>query len=124
MARRKYEQLFNGTARFTASTRTRLERAVGGALFGHKSDGQYLRRAVTHATRELRLEGLDVTAILAVLGSVVENAGRGCGADRSSLLSGEPQWTLVRNRVLESAQVEVDAWSEGVTLNQISPAVV
>jgi hypothetical protein len=106
---RRFQELFSGTGRFTPSTRTRLERGVGRALFGHKSDGLYLRRAVCHAARELRVQGLDVAAILAVLGTVVENAGRGCDADKSSLISGEPRWMLVRTRVLESAQRELES---------------
>jgi hypothetical protein len=107
MARRKYQELFSGTARFTANTRTCLERSVGRALFGHKGSTMPLRSAVYSATRELRVEGLDGAATLAVLGAVVEHAGRACGADRSSLISGEPLWMPVRARVLESAQHEL-----------------
>jgi hypothetical protein len=104
MAHRKYQELFWRTERFTPGTRTCLERAVGNALFGHRNDGWPLRVAVCRATRELQVEGLDEPAVLAVLGAIVEDAGRACGADRSSLLSGEPLWMGVRTRVLEAAR--------------------
>ena len=107
MARRKYQELFSGTARFTASTRMCLERAVGRALFGHKGGTMPLRSAVYGATRELRAEGLDADATLVVLGAVVEAAGRACRADRSSLLTGEPLWMAVRALVLDSARHEL-----------------
>jgi len=104
---RKYRELFSGTDRFTAGTRRCLERTVGRALYGCKGDGYPLQRAVHRATRELQVQGLDGAAILAVLGAVVEQAGRSSGADRSSLLSGEPLWMLVQSRVLASAQREL-----------------
>jgi hypothetical protein len=107
MGRRKYQELFNGTGRFTASTRTCLERAVGRALFGHKCAAKPLRSAVHSATRELQAQGLDDAATLAVLGAVVEDAGRACRADRSSLISGDPLWMPVRTRVLASARREL-----------------
>ena len=107
MTRRKYQDLFSGTGRFTATTRTCLERALGKALFGHKGSNMPLRSAVHSATRELRVQGLDSEATLAVLSAVVENAGRACRADRTSLISGEPFWMPVRDRVLESAEHEL-----------------
>jgi hypothetical protein len=107
MARRKYQELFSGTARFTANTRTCLERTVGRALYGHKGATMPLRSAVYNATRELRAQGLDANATLAVLGAVVEAAGCGCRADRSSLLTGEPLWMAVRTLVLDSARHEL-----------------
>ena len=90
MARRKYQELFSGTGRFTPGTRTNLERTVGRALHGHKGSTLPLRSAVSSATRELLAQGLDAAATLTMLGAVVETAGRGCGADRASLMSGEP----------------------------------
>jgi hypothetical protein len=107
MSHREYQELFKDSGWFTPGTRTCLERSVGRALFGRKSDPTRLRSAVHRATRELRVQGLDVTATLGVLGAFVENAGRGCGADRSSLLSGDPLWMLVQTRVLESARDEL-----------------
>jgi len=104
---RKYRDLFSGTDRFTAATRKCLERTVGRALDGCKSDGYPLQRAVFRATRELQVEGLDESAILAVLGAVVERAGRSSGADRSSLLSGEQLCMQVQTRVLASARREL-----------------
>src|SRR5437867_12754270 len=108
MVHRKFQDLFTGTARFSANTRMCLERSVGRALFGHKCSTVPLRRAVYNATRELRVQGLDVAATLAVLGAIVEDAGRACGADRASLLSGEPLWMPVRIRVLESAHFALE----------------
>ena len=107
MARRKYQELFSGTGRFTPGTRTNLERAVGRALHGHKGSTMPLRSAVYTATRELRAEGLDAAATLIALGGLVESAGRACGADRSSLLSGEPVWIVVQARVLELVRHEL-----------------
>jgi hypothetical protein len=109
MARRPYQELFRDDGCFTAGTRTCLERSLGRALLGRKSDPTRLQSAVNRATRELRVRGLDVAATLSVLGALVENAGRACGADRSSLLSGDPFWMGVRTRVLESAQREIEA---------------
>ena len=119
MARRKYQELFSGTARFTANTRTCLERAVGKALFGGKGSTMPLRSAVYAATRELGAQGLDAAATLAVLSAVVENAGRACGADRPSLLSGEPLWMLIQTRVLESARLELASWSGRENLSAV-----
>src|SRR5438477_271222 len=106
---RKYRELFMGTDRFTAGTRRCLERSLGRALEGCRSDGYPLQRAVHRATRELQVEGLDSAAILVVLGDVVEFAGQSSGASRCSLLSGQPLWMLVRTRVLASAQHEMDS---------------
>ena len=109
MARRQYEELFHGTARFSRSTRRRLERAVGRVLLGGRTSAVVMRSVVASATAELLAQGLDAVAALAVLGSVVEDAGRGCGADRSSLVSGEPVWLPVRTRVLASAAMALEA---------------
>jgi hypothetical protein len=109
MSRRTYEDLFTRTACFTRSTRTRLERAVGSALYGRRCNPVALQSAVHSATRELHVSGLDDETTLALLGSVVEDAGRSCGADRSSLMSGEPVWLSVQTRVLDSARRELAA---------------
>jgi hypothetical protein len=109
MSRRRYSEYFSGTARFTLGTRTCLERAVGRALFNQKGNTLPLRSAVGRATRELRSEGLNAEAVLSVLGVVVEGAGYACGADRVSLISGEPGWIRVRTKVLESARLELAA---------------
>jgi hypothetical protein len=63
-----------------------------------------MRSAVGSATRELLAEGLDSAATLAVLGDVVEAAGRAGAADRTSLISGQSAWVPVRFRVLEAAE--------------------
>ena len=107
MARRKYEELFTGMPQFTVGTRVRLERSVGRALFGRKSDPTVLRSAVCSATRELRAQGLDEEATLAVLAAMVEDGGRACRADRASLLSGQPVWMAVQARVIESSRNEL-----------------
>jgi hypothetical protein len=104
MPSRKYEELFSGTGRFTTGTRTRLERAIGRALFGYRGGLLPLRSAVRSATHELRGHGLADAAILAILAAVVENAGRSCGADRTALLTGEPTWMPLRTRVVASAE--------------------
>jgi hypothetical protein len=71
------------TARFTMRTRGRLTRALMHALRGRRGDSQ------------AQLRG-------SVMGTLVEDAGRACGADRPSLLSGELRWMPVQRRVLES----------------------
>lgn len=107
MVHRKYEELFRDTPRFSTGTRHCLERSLGRALFGVKSDPTVLRSAVCRATRELRAQGLDEAATLAVLTAMVEDGGRACGADRGSLLSGQPVWMAVRARVIESSRNEL-----------------
>jgi hypothetical protein len=107
MTRRRYQDLFHGTERFSKSTRLCLERVIGGVLAGRRTSAVVMRNAVGRATRELLAEGLDAVATLAVLGAVVEAAGRGCAADRTSLISGQPTWVPVRSRVLASAETEL-----------------
>jgi hypothetical protein len=107
MTRRQYQELFHDTGRFTPGTRTRLERAIGRVLSGGRTSVCTMRSAVASATRELLAEGLNSFATLAVLGAVVENAGRSSSADRSSLISGQPMWMPVRTRVLASAESEL-----------------
>lgn len=107
VARTKYEYLFTGTRRFTTSTRSRLERAVGRALFGYRGGQASIRLAVRSATQELRAGGVADAEILSILAAVVEDAGRACRADRSSLMSGMPIWVPVQARVIEEATREL-----------------
>src|SRR5437868_4504582 len=101
---RNFPELLSSTRRFTMSTRGRLERALVNALQGHRHGSAIpLQQAVVDATNELRTEGLNDGAVLSVLGLLVEDAGRACGADRPSLMSGEPRWLPVRTRVLALA---------------------
>lgn len=109
MSRRKYQELFSGTGRFTSSTRRRLERAVGQALFGFRGGLAPLHAAVRSATHELHVHGHADAAILDILGAVVEDAGRACGADRTALVTGEPTWVPLRTRVVASAERELAA---------------
>jgi hypothetical protein len=91
------------TSRFSMSTQGRLMRALTHALRGRRGDSPAsLRDSVADASLELRATGLDDDAILSVMGALVEDAGRACGADRPSLMSGELRWMPVRRRVLES----------------------
>ena len=62
-----------------------------------------LHEAVGHACRELRADGMTDQAILELVGTLVEETGRACGADRPSLLSGELRWVSVHARVLDLA---------------------
>src|SRR5438105_3251831 len=102
MTHRKYDGMFLGTSRFTTSTRMKLERTVGRALFGQRCTRMPLRTAVCSAVHELRSQGLDLAGMLTLLGEIVEDAGRTCGADRTSLLSREPLWMAVRAEVLDT----------------------
>ena len=101
-----YPELARFTERFTLSTRGRLGRALVHALHGrrHTSSAQ-LDVAVGDASHELQAAGLDDHAVLTYLGALVENAGRDCGANRRSLMSGEFRWEPVRARVLEFASI-------------------
>lgn len=114
MSRREFEGLFSGTGAFTSGTRTCFERSVGRALHGRRCGTTAMRAAVWKATRELSAHGHDRPETLRILGTVVENAGRACGADRASLLSGQPWWMNVRARVLEFAEM-LFAQPDGVT---------
>jgi len=107
VAHRKYDYLFTGTKRFTANTRSRLERSLGRALFGYRGGHAAIRLAVRSATQELRAGGVADAEILVILAAVVEDAGRACRADRSSLLSGTPIWEPVQARVVEEAAREL-----------------
>jgi len=64
-----------------------------------------LHDAVGDASHELQAAGLSDHAVLIYMGALVENAGRACGANRRSLMSGELRWEPVRTRVLEFASV-------------------
>jgi hypothetical protein len=100
---RTVPELARLTARFTISTRGRLTRALMHTLRGRSGQSQAsLRDAVVDASLELRAAGLGDESILSMMGGLVEDAGRACGADRPSLLSGELRWLPVRRRVLES----------------------
>ena len=91
--------------RFTLSTRGRLERSFVVALQDRwRSSPIPLRKAVRDATHELQAAGLGDQAVLDVLGTFVEEAGRAVGADRLSLISGEPRWVPVRAQVLALAR--------------------
>lgn len=105
--RRRIPELFGPAGHFTAHTRARLDRSLARALGARSGWATALDGAVCEAARELRSEGLDDQAALDVLGALVEDAGRACGADRPSLLSGEPRWLPVRTQVIESARREL-----------------
>lgn len=107
MTRRRFEHLFGTASPFSPRTQTRLENSLGRALLGYKAGAVPLRQAVCRATRELDVAGLDANATLTLLGSLVESAGRSCGADRASLMSGEPVWMQVHSQVLDAARREL-----------------
>jgi hypothetical protein len=110
MTARRYQHCFSNTTRFTKPTQSRIERSLIRALLGRGGATIPLRAAVRDATRELTAEGLSESAVLAALGSLVEETSRGCGVDTMSLISGEPRWMPVRNLVLESAQTELASY--------------
>jgi hypothetical protein len=99
---RGYPELAPRLDRFTASTRAVLSRALVRVLRGHRHNSPAtLDEAILTACRELRSAGKDDQAIIEFFGALVEETGRACGADRPSLMSGEPRWVPVRARVLE-----------------------
>ena len=104
-SRRSFPELELSTARFTIRTRGRLTRSLVHALRrrAHGFRGP-LHDAVREASREMRAEGLSDRAILEYLAGLVEDAGRACGADRPSLMSGELAWVPVRALVLGFAR--------------------
>lgn len=102
----EFPQLADHRRRFTHSTHMRFGRALVDALRGQKrASSNQLEAAVGDASQELRLAGLDDAAVLALLGQIVEDTGRACGADRPSLLTGELRWVPVRRRVLTAARI-------------------
>lgn len=101
---RKFPDLSHATRRFSTQTRSCLERAIVRALSGRGGTTKSLHDAVRLATLELQIEGLNASQIEEVLGSLVEDAGRVCGADRPSLLTGQPRWRAVKEMVLASSQ--------------------
>ena len=106
---KKHPELTRLTDRFTMSTGGRLARALLHALRGRRSDSRAsLDVAVGDASRELRASGLSDRAVLAYFSALVEDAGRACGADRPSLMSGELRWMPVRARVLARAASALD----------------
>lgn len=107
MTARRYQHCFTNTTRFTKGTQSRIERSLIRALLSRGGATLPLRAAVREATVELTAEGLSGPAVLDVLGSLVEETGRGCGVDTMSLLSGEPRWMPVRKQVLETAKAQL-----------------
>ena len=96
--------------RFTMSTGGRLERSFVRALRGPRGSSVILlRNAVSDATRELQADGLSDQAVLDVLGGLVEDTGRACGADRLSLITGELLWAPVLALVLKLARAALQA---------------
>lgn len=103
-APRRLPELAGLTGALTTSTGGRLERALILALRSraHQSAAR-LNGAVGDASRELRAKGLNDHSVRAFFGHLVEEAGRACGADGHSLLSGQPRWMPVRTRVVALA---------------------
>ncbi len=97
-----FPDLLSATGRFTPNTSGRLVRTLVRALRG---SAPVFRAALHHVvcdgSRELRAQGMDDQAVLAFFAFLVADAGRACGADRPSLMSGELRWVSVQNRVLE-----------------------
>ena len=90
----------------TGSTNVRLGRALSNALRGRAhTPRRQLDEVVAEASRELRSAGLSDPAVLSMLGEIVEDTGRECGADRPSLMTGKLRWVPVQARVLESAKL-------------------
>jgi hypothetical protein len=104
MTARRYQHCFTNTTRFTKGTQSQLERSLLRALLSRGGATLPLREAVRAATAELSAEGLSDQQVLDTLGSLVEETSRGCGVDTMSLMSGEPRWMPVRNKVLETAR--------------------
>lgn len=103
-APKRLPELAGLTGALTKSTGGRLERALILTLRSraHQSAAR-LNGAVGDASRELRAQGLSDHSVRAFFGHLVEEAGRACGADGHSLLSGQPRWMPVRTRVVALA---------------------
>ena len=108
-------ELARFTERFTVSTRGRLGRALIHVLRGRRHASAPLGVAVGDASHELQAAGLDDHAVLTYLGALVENAGRDCGANRRSLMSGQFRWEPVRARVLEFASIALRRKAAGTS---------
>ena len=108
-AARDFPELARRLDHFTLRTRSRLSRSLVRALRGRRPDARLpLDEAVDDACHELQVAGLDAPTIKAFLAALVEETGRACGADRPSLMSGEPRWMPVRARVLDLANAALD----------------
>ena len=96
-----FPELARRLDRFSLSTRKRLTRSLVRALQGRRHDARTsLNDAIDDGVRELRFAGADDRTIKEFFGSLVEETGRACGADRPSLMSGELRWMPVRAHVL------------------------
>jgi hypothetical protein len=102
---RHFPDLLSCPHRFSVALHGRLQRAVVHALRGRYGANVPLRLAISDACQELRAAGWTDQAALDALGVLVEDAGRACGADQPSLLSGELRWKPVRTRVLTFANL-------------------
>jgi hypothetical protein len=100
---RHFPELMSAPHRFTAALHSRLQRTIVHALRGRNGSNIPLRLAVSDACRELRAAGWTDQAALDALAVTVEDAGRACGADKPSLLSGELRWHPIRAKVLAHA---------------------
>jgi len=104
MPRRRNEYSHLMPALLSASTQATFDRGVARALKGLKGNAAPLRRVIAIAMHELSARQMDVTAAMAHLGAIVENAGRGGPGDRISLMSGQPRWIAIRDQVLADAR--------------------
>lgn len=99
---RAFPELAHRLDNLTVSTRNKLSRSLVRALRGRRVFARSLLNGIVAVgCMELRVAGMDDSAIMHFFGALVEETGRACGADRPSLVSGQLRWMPVRGRVLE-----------------------
>jgi hypothetical protein len=105
------------TAPFTPRLQARLQRAIANGIANPTRTLPTLRRAVLVASAELRRQGYEDEQIVPLFARFVEDVVRTCALDARSVVSGQPRWIDVRDRVIEWAMVPVAPGSKPVSLN-------
>lgn len=99
MAVRRYAAL-DIPAPFNTRLKTRLERAVAQAIVTPSRAMPTLRRAVLVASGELRRHEFADDEIRELFARLIEDVVRARALDTRSIVSGQPRWVEVRDKVI------------------------
>jgi hypothetical protein len=99
MAVRRYAA-FDIPAPFNTRLKTRLERAVAQAIVNPSRALPTLRRAVLVASDELRQHQFGDEEIRNLFSQLIEDVVRSRALDTRSIVSGQPRWMDVREKVI------------------------
>ena len=102
MAVRRYAAL-DIPAPFNTRLKTRLERAVAQAIVTPSRAMPTLRRAVLVASGELRRHQFADDEIRDLFSRLIEDVVRARALDTRSIVSGQPRWMEVRDKVISWA---------------------